>query len=402
MWAPWAAKVVLVGDHRQLPELEAGGAFRGLVHRGLAIQLSENHRQVHAWERVALDHLRDGRPDRALALYEAHDRIVVEAGPDRARDRLAEDWWKAGDLERAVMIAQRRSDVEDLNARARERMRAAGGLGKRELWLPGGRFAAGDHVVVKRNDPQRGILNGDRARVIAVDPELRSLTLDCHGERVTLDADFLDARTDHGDPTLKHGYAITAHVAQGVTVDRAFVLAGDGLNRETAYVALSRGRHSNHLYLAHDHDQSRAEFAPADPHPRDPLARLTTALRASSAQSLAIDQDGTRREPGLADRFADAEGSHRQAVARRHALEAARGRWLPGRRRRLAQLRKTETIAASRVDDLHRRRLELAHGARPFITERDVEASFAKTADLIAERRLAREHVRDLGRGLGL
>ena len=29
-------KLVLVGDHRQLPELEAGGAFRGLVNRGLA------------------------------------------------------------------------------------------------------------------------------------------------------------------------------------------------------------------------------------------------------------------------------------------------------------------------------------------------------------------------------
>ena len=54
-------KLVLVGDHRQLPELEAGGAFRGLVNRGLAIELTENHRQVNAWERAALDELRDGR-----------------------------------------------------------------------------------------------------------------------------------------------------------------------------------------------------------------------------------------------------------------------------------------------------------------------------------------------------
>src|SRR3712207_207020 len=30
-------KLVLVGDHRQLPEIEAGGAFRGLVNRGLAV-----------------------------------------------------------------------------------------------------------------------------------------------------------------------------------------------------------------------------------------------------------------------------------------------------------------------------------------------------------------------------
>ncbi len=53
-------KLVLVGDHRQLPEIEAGGGFRGLVRRGLAIELTDNRRQVHAWERDALEQLRQG------------------------------------------------------------------------------------------------------------------------------------------------------------------------------------------------------------------------------------------------------------------------------------------------------------------------------------------------------
>ena len=74
-------KLVLVGDHRQLPELEAGGAFRGLVNRGLAIELTENHRQVNAWERAALDELRDGDAEQALASYQAHDRVHVEDDP---------------------------------------------------------------------------------------------------------------------------------------------------------------------------------------------------------------------------------------------------------------------------------------------------------------------------------
>lgn len=85
-------KLVLVGDHRQLPELEAGGAFRGLVHRGLAIELTENRRQVHAWERTALDHLREGRPEPALALYQAHDRLVI----DTTSDRSASTSWPTG------------------------------------------------------------------------------------------------------------------------------------------------------------------------------------------------------------------------------------------------------------------------------------------------------------------
>ena len=85
-------KLVLSGDHRQLPELGAGGAFRGLVRRGHAIELTENQRQVERWERTALDHVSAGRAEPALALYAANDRIRIgetsEADPQPARQRL--------------------------------------------------------------------------------------------------------------------------------------------------------------------------------------------------------------------------------------------------------------------------------------------------------------------------
>ena len=395
-------KVVLVGDHRQLPELEAGGAFRGLINRGLAIELTENHRQVHGWERVALDHLREGRSELALALYEQHDRIAVEDTPSQARDRLVADWWRAGDPTQAVMIASRRAEVEDLNARARDQLREAGGLGGTALELPGGWFAAGDHVVVKRNDPRLGILNGDRARVLTVDPATRSLTLDVAGEEVRLDSRFLDERTEHGDPTLQHGYAITAHIAQGVTVDRAFVLVGDGVTRESTYVALSRGRHSNHLYLARDQDHAREEFAPSDPHRRDPVACLAAALATSSAQALAVDEPGLRLKPPLADEIVAAEDAYRRTVARRQALETSRTRWLPGRRGELAELRNAELLAARSVKDLRRAQLELTHGARPFVTERELEATAAERTGRMQERLIHRQHARDASRDLGL
>ncbi len=54
-------KLVLVGDDRQVPEIEAGGAFRGLRARLPVIELRENRRQVEEWERDALALLRDGR-----------------------------------------------------------------------------------------------------------------------------------------------------------------------------------------------------------------------------------------------------------------------------------------------------------------------------------------------------
>lgn len=232
-------KLVLVGDHRQLPELQAGGAFRGLVQRGLAVELTENVRQVNRWEREAVEHLRTGEPEHALALYRSHDRLVIEPTTAATHDRLVRDWIDSGDREGSVMIAQRRADVTDLNARARGLLRAAGEVTGAELHLPGGAFAVGDRVVLKRNDRARDVHNGRRGVVDGVDRNACSLTLRCGDRSITLDPDYLTSMTEDGDPTLLRGYAITGHVAQGVTVDRSFVLAADGMNREWAYVALS-------------------------------------------------------------------------------------------------------------------------------------------------------------------
>ena len=388
-------KLVLVGDHRQLPELEAGGAFRGLVNRGLAIELTENHRQRHGWERSALDHLRDGRAEQAIALYRVHGRVHVDNSPQRSCERLVADWWATGDPSGSVMLAQRRDDVSALNAHAREHMRAAGMLGTRELHLPGGVFAVGDHVLVKRNDLRLGIANGERGRVAAVDLEARELTLDCRGDRVTLDSGYLDDRTIHGDPTLLHGYAMTIHVAQGLTVDHAFVLARPGLDREAGYTALSRGRESNQLYAARDTeiDTARAEYAPTGERDADPIERLVMGLETSSASTLAIDS-------GEVDPLAGARHDLAQAAARRRGAERSRGSWLPSRRRQLEQLRRAEAAAATRVEDLSRQQDELRHGARPFVTDRDLDAASVRSGDRLAEIRLQRELNRERGRGL--
>src|SRR4029079_8871807 len=94
-------KLVLVGDDRQLPEIEAGGAFRGLRARLPAIELRENRRQAQAWERDALALLRDGEADAALEHYQRHGRI--HAGERAAiREQVVADWWSHRDPAGAV------------------------------------------------------------------------------------------------------------------------------------------------------------------------------------------------------------------------------------------------------------------------------------------------------------
>jgi conjugative relaxase-like TrwC/TraI family protein len=382
--------VVLIGDHRQLPEIGAGGAFRGLVQRGLAIELSENVRQVNAWERVALDHLREGRADEALELYAHHERVVVAPTSDDVRGRLVSDWLALGDSDRSVMIARLRADVADLNERVRAELRARGVVSGPEVELTAGSFGVGDRVVVKQNDFRLGVSNGQRGRVIEADPEAVALVVDVDGRRAPLDREFLNGTTRDGDPTLLHGYAITGHVAQGLTVDHSLVLASGGIGNEWAYVALSRGRESNRLYVAEREDDGRAEFAPVDQAGAGAMERLRRSLEASQAQILAIDS-GT---PASRER----ENELATAMRERRALEERGRLWLPWRRRRLEAARSRESAAARAIADGRRARAEQAHGARPFEVER--EDSMKRVYEAMAERATQRVLGQQRGREL--
>jgi hypothetical protein len=62
---------------------------------------------------------------------------------------------------------------------------------------------------------------------------------------------------------LEHGYAATVHKAQGVTVDRAHVLAGPGMDRHAAYVALTRHREGVALHWSAEAMGSREGLARA-------------------------------------------------------------------------------------------------------------------------------------------
>jgi hypothetical protein len=89
------AKVVLVGDDRQFASIAAGGGFRALRQRLGASELTVNRRQVEAWEQQAIDDVRAGDLEQAIAAYAEHDRIrAFEARDDRDR-ALVNDWWQA-------------------------------------------------------------------------------------------------------------------------------------------------------------------------------------------------------------------------------------------------------------------------------------------------------------------
>jgi ATP-dependent exoDNAse (exonuclease V) alpha subunit len=161
-------------------------------------------------------------------------------------------------------------------------------LGSAELEAGGLRFAAGDRVVVRRNDRHVDVRNGDRGIVTRVDRTAGAVTVRIGERERRLPPEFLARTARNGDPVLQHGYAITAYVAQGLTCRSSLVLIHDDADQEWAYTALSRGTDSNRLYTVSETVGDRAEYAPASPR-QDPDRRLSASLQRSRQQRLASD-----------------------------------------------------------------------------------------------------------------
>ncbi len=275
------AKVVLVGDPAQLPEIDAGGAFARLAADTGPVRLVTNRRQVHDWERQALDLLRDRQPVAAIGRYGDHQRITIADTAPQLRDQMVADWHTAHHQGRsAVMLAVRRADVADLNARAQASRVAAGHLDPARGALEVGerRYVVGDEIVCGRNDRHAGLINGTRLTITALDPDTRTITgIDPIGATVEVPGRYVD----QGHVAL--GYAMTVYKAQGATVDEAFLLGDDRLFAEAGYVGLSRGRASNRIYVV----AGAEPVGPASPTPGATMVdHLTDALGVSRAQTL--------------------------------------------------------------------------------------------------------------------
>ena len=215
-------KVLLVGDWAQLSAIDAGGAFTMLARdRPDTPHLNQVHRFTHDWERDASVRLRVGDKT-VIDTYRSHDRL--RAGDrDAMLDALYTAWrqdTQAGLT--SLMIAADRDAVTELNRRAQaDRNADTQADGRAVGWVK----------------------NGDTWTVLATGRHGTLRVQRTNGaSEITLPCDYV---RDH----VELGYATTTHRAQGRTVDTAHALINTTATREMLYVAATRGRHTNTLYL---------------------------------------------------------------------------------------------------------------------------------------------------------
>ena len=309
-------KLVLVGDHRQLPEIGAGGTFEHLVHRfdpeGRTSRLTQNRRQHHEWERDALGELREGSVEHAIAAYEAESRVVTDPSPERLREQLAADWLDARDRGGDVaMIAYTNTEVDALNTAARRLLDERGALGPERASWAGREWAVGDELIASHNNRALGLTNGTRGAITKVDEHgLVLRTQDGHDLRVP--RDYLER--GHA----AHAYATTGHKVQGLTINgEAFVLASDHLSREWLYVAMSRATDASRIYIdTLDHDPTTGRpLTPREQHDGALIDLVDMASR-SGHHTLAHDHGVPVSDPARLDRNNLRRAMNRDATLR--------------------------------------------------------------------------------------
>jgi AAA domain len=295
------AKVVLVGDDRQLAPIDAGGGFRALRLRLGASELTENRRQHQAWEREALELVRSGLVEDAVAAYQAHDRVVAADSKPAATLALLQDWWTAWQQadhdpsQEVIVLAARRTEVDRLNTLCQELLAARGRLGHQRLQIEDRQLAIGDRVVCGHNAiAELGVANGTRGTVTALDPHARTLTLRLDGtdrREVILPQSYLDGRgRGERNRRVDLAYATTGHRAQGLTRGRALVRLTGTEDVNWLYVQLSRARQDTRLYaVVGPEPQGAGELDLPDREQPDGYLQLAQALSRAGGQTLAID-----------------------------------------------------------------------------------------------------------------
>ena len=231
--------------------------------------------QFTPWQVFASEALRDGDAASAIAAHQTRGRFHIGYDEEKTLTGLVDDWdryQRANPDKSGVVLARTRAEVRALSHLMRERRFAAQPDGER-LDMERVTVIVSRGVEDERTASPLEIVRGDRLRIGATHWKKQLfngtvVTVDDlkvqRGEAGTEPSVLISARTEdgravsfhhdeirdwYGNIRLDHGYALTITSAQGLTVDRTFLLADARPARETIYPAATRHREGLDIYV---------------------------------------------------------------------------------------------------------------------------------------------------------
>ena len=240
------AKLILVGDAKQLQPIEAGNPFLAFGERFGQAHMKDIKRQESPWHRDAVKDVADGRARDALTAFIERGLLhVAETRADAKLDLLA-NWKLQGVVkpEWNLILTGTSRDAVELNRRIQSLRFTENVLGKTSVRGNGEKFYKGDRVIFRKNSTALGVKNGSLATITEVSPSTHTFTAVLDGKKkqaVTVNL------KDYDEVGL--GYAVTTHKAQGMTAQNVFVLTDEAMqSRELSYVQLSRSRAETKIF----------------------------------------------------------------------------------------------------------------------------------------------------------
>ena len=313
------AKVVLVGDRRQLESVAGASALkavREVVQRGAV--LSAVRRQTVEWQRAASVLMARGDVEAGLRAYAAQDRVELAPGPEAARAKAIELWTQLRERhgQNVLMVTRRNSDSLDLNLAARQRLKAEGRLRESESALPSLDrddkpcilpLAVGDLVRFSENLPNLTIRNGDRATIARIvdgpTPGDTHVTFELESGRKVEGPWASFARQRPGKkaqlpPRIVHAYAGTVYSAQGRTAAASVLHIANATDAREVYVGLTRHTQDVHVVVESDRLDAQCRQRQADhrnkPTTVDMLDRLFREARHYREKANVVDHVADR------------------------------------------------------------------------------------------------------------
>ncbi|PCC36530.1 MobF family relaxase [Glutamicibacter sp. BW77] len=254
------ALVRAIGDDKQLSAVGAGGLLRLLNAEEQLVNLEEIHRFRNADGTANLEEaaaslaLREapavGKDD-PWAYYRAEEKI--QAGSvDHMADQVFAAWQKdTNEGLKSLMLAGTNTQVDRLNQKAQAYRLHHGQLDDAQS-LTGRnntQIYAGDVILTKNNDRRISVhqgkdfvKNNDSWVVESIEDGNLLARHQQHQGLAVIPAAYAQQH-------VILGYADTVHTAQVATVDTAHALLTNQSDRAGAYVATSRGKYSNQIYV---------------------------------------------------------------------------------------------------------------------------------------------------------
>ena len=253
-------KLIYTGDDRQIQPILGGQAFGTSVNKFGAAELNVIIRQSNEVEGKSILKVRNGMAEETIKFYKENGGFHFLESRLESEKKLIQDWEtfqsevnKKGEKVDSLIIATTNKSVDRLNISAREVLKSNGFLKDGHVFKTSkGKIevSPGEKLIFTDNNKRNGIFRSEIVTVRSVNEKnITAIKSDKGSDGKERVLEFDPQKFN----AFKHGYAMTAHKSQGSTVDRAFVLVdGHGMDREKFYVALSRGRENNQIYVDKD------------------------------------------------------------------------------------------------------------------------------------------------------